>query len=175
MSNASGTPNCHQYTPSSFGCAPKLVTPGRGDGPAAVSLVELKPSDFTTDTLVASRDWDAVYAKIRAGGDHVHGSLMPSWGTVLSSSDVVRAVARIVSISSAPTLRSSNGRKVSEDVRADLTKDGCAEDFLTTGNSGIKLSETAVEILTALRCILEKKLANLFKSLSPVPKGNPGE
>lgn len=71
-----------------FRCSGCHGVAGRGDGPAAAGLVEVKPVDFTTDTLVASRDWDAVYAKIRAGGDHVHGSLMPAWGTVLSNSDV---------------------------------------------------------------------------------------
>lgn len=71
-----------------FRCSGCHGVAGRGDGPAAAGLVEVKPVDFTTDTLVASRDWDAVYNKIRAGGDHVHGSLMPAWGVVLSNPDV---------------------------------------------------------------------------------------
>jgi mono/diheme cytochrome c family protein len=71
-----------------FRCSGCHGVGGRGDGPAAANLVEVKPVDFTTDTLVAKRDWDAVYTKIRAGGQHVHGSLMPAWGVVLSDADV---------------------------------------------------------------------------------------
>lgn len=66
---------------------------GRGDGPAAPNLIGMKPANFTTDTLVASKDWDAVYDKIRKGGDKVHGSLMPAWGVVLKDSDVWDLVA----------------------------------------------------------------------------------
>jgi mono/diheme cytochrome c family protein len=76
-----------------FRCSGCHGVAGRGDGPAAANLVELKPADFTTDTLVANRDWDAVYTKIRAGGEHVHGSLMPAWGVVLSNADVWDLVA----------------------------------------------------------------------------------
>ena len=71
-----------------FRCSGCHGVAGLGDGPAAAGLVEVKPANFTTDTLVAKGDWDAVYAKIRAGGEHVHGSLMPAWGTVLTNPDV---------------------------------------------------------------------------------------
>jgi mono/diheme cytochrome c family protein len=76
-----------------FRCSGCHGVAGLGDGPAAANLVEVKPADFTSDTLVAKRDWDAVYAKIRAGGQHVHGSLMPAWGVVLNNSDVWDLVA----------------------------------------------------------------------------------
>lgn len=76
-----------------FRCSGCHGVDGLGNGPAAVSLVEVKPANFATDTLVAKGDWDAVYAKIRAGGQHVHGSLMPAWGVVLSNPDVWDLVA----------------------------------------------------------------------------------
>lgn len=76
-----------------FRCAACHGPQGMGDGPAAENLVDLKPANFTTDTLVASADWDAVYNKIREGGQHVHGSLMPAWGVVLSDADMWDLVA----------------------------------------------------------------------------------
>ena len=66
---------------------------GLGDGPGAANLVDVKPANFTTDTLVASGNWDAVYNKIREGGQRVHGSLMPSWGIVLDDADMWDLVA----------------------------------------------------------------------------------
>ncbi|MGD8321105.1 MAG: c-type cytochrome [Gemmatimonadota bacterium] len=76
-----------------YRCAGCHGADGRGDGPAAANLVGMKPANFTTDTLVASADWDAVYDKIRKGGDKVHGSLMPAWGVVLKDADVWDLVA----------------------------------------------------------------------------------
>jgi mono/diheme cytochrome c family protein len=76
-----------------FRCSGCHGATGRGDGPGAENLVDTKPADFTTDTLVASANWDAVHSKIREGGQHVHGSLMPSWGIVLGDGDMWDLVA----------------------------------------------------------------------------------
>lgn len=76
-----------------FRCAGCHGPSGEGDGPGAENLVDMRPANFTADTLVASRNWDAVYAKIRAGGDRVHGSIMPTWDTVLSDSEIWDLVA----------------------------------------------------------------------------------
>ena len=65
---------------------------GLGDGPGSVNLVENRPVDFTADTLIAARDWDGVYARIREGGA-LHGSSMPPWGIVLPDADMWDLVA----------------------------------------------------------------------------------
>jgi len=61
---------------------------GRGDGTASSSLVLMRPADFTTDTLLAARDWHGVFARIREGGRHVQGSSMPPWGMVLNDAEI---------------------------------------------------------------------------------------
>lgn len=76
-----------------FRCAGCHGKTGRGDGPGAENLIDMRPVDFTTDTLVASAKWDAVHAKIRDGGDRVHGSIMPSWSVVLNDADTWDLVA----------------------------------------------------------------------------------
>ncbi len=76
-----------------YRCAGCHGTSGRGDGPGAAALVDAKPVDFTTDTLVAKRDWDAVFAKVREGGQRVHGSTMPPWGQILTDADLWDLVA----------------------------------------------------------------------------------
>jgi mono/diheme cytochrome c family protein len=76
-----------------FRCAGCHGQTGRGDGPGAELLVELKPADFTTDTLVAAGDWGAVFSRVREGGRSVHGSTMPPWGIVLSDDDIWDVVA----------------------------------------------------------------------------------
>ena len=76
-----------------YRCAGCHGTSGRGDGPGAAGLVDVKPVDFTTDTLVAAANWDAMFARIRQGGDRVHGSIMPAWGQVLGDGDVWDLVA----------------------------------------------------------------------------------
>lgn len=76
-----------------FRCAGCHGTSGRGDGPGAAALVDVKPVNFTTDTLVASGDWDAVHAKVRDGGQRVHGSTMPPWGQILTDADLWDLVA----------------------------------------------------------------------------------
>ena len=76
-----------------FRCAGCHGVAGKGDGPGAAHMVEVAPADFTADTLVAARRWDALYAKVREGGDRVHGSIMPPWGQVLGDGDVWDLVA----------------------------------------------------------------------------------
>lgn len=76
-----------------YRCAGCHGAGGRGDGPGAAALVEVKPVDFTTDTLVATTDWDRVYEKVRVGGDRVHGSTMPAWSQILSDDDMWDLVA----------------------------------------------------------------------------------
>jgi mono/diheme cytochrome c family protein len=66
---------------------------GRGDGPASASLVQKRPADFTADTLIAARNWDAVYNRIREGGRQVHGSAMPPWGIALDEAEMWDLVA----------------------------------------------------------------------------------
>lgn len=66
---------------------------GHGDGPAASSLILMAPADFTTDTLIASAKWDAVFRRIREGGRAVHGSSMPPWGVILSEAQTWDLVA----------------------------------------------------------------------------------
>jgi hypothetical protein len=50
-------------------------------------------ADFTTDTLIAARDWEAVFRRIREGGRAVHGSSMPPWGIFLSVAETWDLVA----------------------------------------------------------------------------------
>lgn len=68
---------------------------GQGDGRTAAALVDMPPADFTTDTLLAAQDWDAVFARIREGGREVHGSSMPPWGIVFSDAETWDLVAYI--------------------------------------------------------------------------------
>ena len=65
----------------------------RFDGPAAAALTEVRPQDFQTDTLLAARDWGGVFARIRDGGQSVHGSAMPPWGILLSEGEIWDVVA----------------------------------------------------------------------------------
>ena len=67
---------------------------GRGDGPGS-DVLDLAPADFTRDTLLAARDFEAAFAKIRNGGGGVHGSSMPAWGVMLDDGDVWDLVAYI--------------------------------------------------------------------------------
>jgi cytochrome c oxidase cbb3-type subunit 3 len=66
---------------------------GRGNGPAAPSLILMSPADFTSDTLIASGNWEGVFQRIREGGRAVHGSSMPPWGIVLSEVETWDLVA----------------------------------------------------------------------------------
>jgi mono/diheme cytochrome c family protein len=76
-----------------FRCSGCHGLSGRGDGPASPSLVLMAPADFTTDTLIAARSWEAVFQRIREGGREVHGSSMPPWGIVLSVEETWDLVA----------------------------------------------------------------------------------
>jgi cbb3-type cytochrome c oxidase subunit III len=76
-----------------YRCAPCHGPSGLGNGPAAEFLVAVKPANLTQDTLIASKDWNAVYNKIREGGQKVHGSSMPPWGIILSDNDIWDLVA----------------------------------------------------------------------------------
>jgi mono/diheme cytochrome c family protein len=69
---------------------------GLGDGAAAEFLVLASPANFQTDTLVAARDWDGVFTRIKQGGG-VHGSSMPPWGIMLSDAEIWDLVAYVAS------------------------------------------------------------------------------
>jgi len=66
---------------------------GRGDGPASAALTDVRPQDFLSDTLLAARNWDGVFTRIREGGQSVHGSSMPPWGILLSEGEIWDLVA----------------------------------------------------------------------------------
>lgn len=68
---------------------------GRGDGPWATELRYQPPADFTHDTLLASENYEAAFARIRDGGRTVHGSSMPPWGVVLSEEEIWDVLAYI--------------------------------------------------------------------------------
>jgi mono/diheme cytochrome c family protein len=70
---------------------------GRGDGPAAASLVSVQPTDFTQDPLIASQDWGALFSRIREGGQGRHTS-MPPWGVVFTDAQMWDLVAFIGSL-----------------------------------------------------------------------------
>ncbi|TFH66578.1 MAG: cytochrome c [Gemmatimonadales bacterium] len=67
---------------------------GRGDGPGA-EVLNPTPANFTQDTLLAARNFQAAFDKIRLGGGGVHGSAMPAWGVMLDDGDVWDLVAYI--------------------------------------------------------------------------------
>jgi mono/diheme cytochrome c family protein len=77
----------------SFRCAACHGVSGTGDGPAAPSLVTMRPANFTTDTLIAHKNWDGVFNRIKEGGQSVHGSAMPPWGVILDDADIWDLVA----------------------------------------------------------------------------------
>lgn len=66
---------------------------GRGDGPVAATLIDVKPQDFRSDTLLAARNWEGTFTRIREGGQSVHGSSMPPWGIVLRDAEIWDVVA----------------------------------------------------------------------------------
>jgi hypothetical protein len=67
---------------------------GRGDGPAAESLIPMAPAGITADTLIAARNQEApVFRRIRECGRAVHGSSMPPWAIVLSTEETWDLVA----------------------------------------------------------------------------------
>jgi mono/diheme cytochrome c family protein len=76
-------------------CAPCHGEMGDGQGYAADALKVVKPADFRADTLVAARDWDGLFNRIRRGGRTVHGSSMPPWGEALSDTQIWDLVAYV--------------------------------------------------------------------------------
>lgn len=68
---------------------------GAGKGTAVELLTYLPPADLTQDTLIAARDWDAVFERIKRGGTMVHGSSMPSWGVALSDEEIWDVVSYV--------------------------------------------------------------------------------
>jgi mono/diheme cytochrome c family protein len=66
---------------------------GRGDGAWATMLKGAAPADFTSDTLLLSRDYGAVFARIREGGQSLHGSSMPPWGILFNEGEIWDLVA----------------------------------------------------------------------------------
>lgn len=69
---------------------------GRGAGDA-VSLLEADPADFTSDSLVAARDFNGLFQRIQDGGSGIHGSSMPTWGILLTDAEIWDLVAYISS------------------------------------------------------------------------------
>jgi mono/diheme cytochrome c family protein len=69
---------------------------GRGDGAAAQS-VRVTPADFTQDTLIARRDWVALFQRIRGGGEGRH-TAMPPWGMLFTEAEMWDLVAFIASL-----------------------------------------------------------------------------
>ena len=72
---------------------------GQGDGPGS-DVLDVAPANFVQDTLLAARDFQAAFDKIRNGGGGVHGSTMPAWGVMLTDGDVWDLVAYIGSFQS---------------------------------------------------------------------------
>ena len=70
---------------------------GRGDGVAAESLITATPADFTKDTLIATRDWVALFHRIREGGQGRHTS-MPPWGMLFTDAEMWDLVAFIAAL-----------------------------------------------------------------------------
>lgn len=69
-------------------------TGGQGDGPGS-DVLAISPANFTTDTLIASRNFMALFEKIRSGAGEVHGSSMPAWGVMMNDGDVWDLVAYV--------------------------------------------------------------------------------
>lgn len=63
---------------------------GTGEGGAFTNVT---PADFTSDTLIANRDWDMLFRKISEGGSSVHSQSMPSWSIVLTENQIWDVVA----------------------------------------------------------------------------------
>jgi mono/diheme cytochrome c family protein len=68
---------------------------GQGHGTAADVLV-VSPAQFPSDTLIAARNWEALFRRVKDGAE-VHGSSMPPWGVMLSDDEVWDLVSYIAS------------------------------------------------------------------------------
>jgi mono/diheme cytochrome c family protein len=67
---------------------------GMGDGAVGVTITSTRPANFTSDTLLAQKDWEGLFLKIRGGGEGPH-TAMPRFGTVFSESELWDLVAYI--------------------------------------------------------------------------------
>jgi mono/diheme cytochrome c family protein len=76
-------------------CAGCHGADGRGTVSTSEFVMWASPPDFRTDTLVAARNWDGVFERIREGGRLLHRSPMPAWGLAFSDSDIWDLVAYI--------------------------------------------------------------------------------
>lgn len=71
---------------------------GRGDGRATeYGILSVSPPDFTSDTLIARGDFEALFNRVKEGGGPVHGSSMPAWRLALSDDEIWDLVAFVVS------------------------------------------------------------------------------
>jgi mono/diheme cytochrome c family protein len=81
-------------------CAGCHGTDGTGDGPDAARFTTLQPADFTADSLIAARDWDALFVKVAQGSGSVHSEAMPAWSDVLSEDDIWDVVSFVATFQS---------------------------------------------------------------------------
>lgn len=70
---------------------------GGGTESTSDFLMWASPPDFRTDTLLAMKDWDTAFERIRIGGQLLHRSPMPAWGPVFSDEEIWDLVAYIAS------------------------------------------------------------------------------
>jgi mono/diheme cytochrome c family protein len=61
---------------------------GEGAGAGAESFITIRPADFTSDSLIANKDWDALYRRVSEGAGSIHSASMPQWSVVLSESEI---------------------------------------------------------------------------------------
>jgi mono/diheme cytochrome c family protein len=67
---------------------------GRGDGRAVrEGMIVGEPTDLAADTLIARRDFDAVFHRVKEGTGPVHRSSMPAWGIIFSDEEIWDLVA----------------------------------------------------------------------------------
>lgn len=79
-------------------CAACHGEDGSGVGVVADALL-VPAADLTADTLVAARDFEAVFEMIKGGGSpELHGSSMPAWGTVFDDGSIWDLVAYVASL-----------------------------------------------------------------------------
>lgn len=77
-----------------FRCVVCHGSDGRGDGSAVEFLGDIRPADFTSDTLIAARNFNGLFARVKEGG-RMHESYMPAWGVMYSDEDIWDLVAFI--------------------------------------------------------------------------------
>lgn len=68
---------------------------GTGQGWASQDLGDVRPANFTADTLIARRDFEGLFNRIKQGGNRAHGSYMPSWGIMFSDTQIWDLVAYV--------------------------------------------------------------------------------